>query len=334
MNILTNSRLQSYRRCAREEFLRYQMGLTPAVEGEPLRFGSGMHHGLEAWWNGAGLDASLAALGLSDAYERIRAEELLRGYDARWGDEAFEVIAVEHEFRLPLINPETGAPSRTWQLGGKKDVLVRDAEGRAWVMEHKTSSDDIGPGSMYMERLRLDGQVSMYFRAAREMGYEPAGVIYDVIGKVGLRPLKATPVELRKYTKPTKADPISRLYANQRESDETPEEYRARVREHIIANVDDYQRARVMRLESEIVEFERELWQQASSMRDAMRLGVSPRNPDACKRFNSMCSYFDICTGVETPDSDRWKRLEWPHSELTKPKEEAEDETSNCNETA
>jgi hypothetical protein len=326
MNLLTHSRLQAFRRCAREEFLRYRQGLVPTTESEAIRFGSAMHLALENWWKTGDLSAAILVLAcLSDVFERIRAEELLRGYDARWADAMLTPIAVEHEFRLPLINPETGAPSRTWQLGGKKDVLVRDAEDRAWVMEHKTSSDDIGPGSMYIERLRLDGQVSMYFRAAREMGYQPAGVIYDVIGKVGLRPLKATPIELRKYTKKT-----GEIYANQREFDETPDEYRARVREHIIANVGDYyQRAEVMRLESEIAEFERELWQQASAMRDAARLGVAPRNPDACKRFGSMCGYFDICTGVESQESDRWKRLNWPHPELTSPKEEGDNETCN-----
>jgi hypothetical protein len=188
---------------------------------------------------------------------------------------------------------------------GKIDVLVSDSAGRLWIIEHKTSSADIGPGSDYIARLRLDGQVSMYLRAARELGLgEPAGVIYDVLGKVGLRPYKATPVEARKYTQ-AKIDKKtgevlepSRLYSSQRELDETVDEYSARVTEHIAANPEDYyQRAKVVRLEGEIAEFERELWQLAGTMRDAVRLQVAPRNPDACSRYGSMCSYWPICSG-------------------------------------
>jgi hypothetical protein len=43
----------------------------------------------------------------------------------------------EVPFRASLRNPATGAASRTWQLGGKLDGVVRDAAGRCYVLEHK-----------------------------------------------------------------------------------------------------------------------------------------------------------------------------------------------------
>jgi hypothetical protein len=223
---------------------------------------------------------------------------------------SLKTVAVEQEFRIPLVNPETGAESKTWQLAGKLDGLVRDEQGRLFVLEHKTSSADIGPGSDYIARLRLDGQVSMYLRAAREMGHgEPAGVLYDVIGKVALRPYKkSAEIKLKKDGTP---------YANCRLEDETPDEYRARVAEHIAANPDDYfQRVTVVRLEDELREFERELWQMGSIMRDAVRTGIAPRNPDACSRYGSMCSFWPVCSGETSQDS-------YPrgaaHSELAAP---------------
>jgi hypothetical protein len=38
------------------------------------------------------------------------------------------------------------------------------------VVEHKTSSEDVTPGSFYWSRLRMDGQVSVYFDGARALG--------------------------------------------------------------------------------------------------------------------------------------------------------------------
>lgn len=341
MNLLTVSRLQAYRRCPREERLRYQLGLrTEATDA--LRFGTLIHRGLEAWWlatEGERLRAALAALtDTDDPFDRVRAECLLTGYDERWGAADLKALAVEHEFRLPLLNPETGAESKTWQLAGKIDVIAVGPDGCV-VIEHKTSSMDIGPGSDYIARLRLDGQVSMYLRAARELGHEPVGVLYDVLGKIALRPYQATPIELRKYTqekidKKTGAivEP-SRLYSNQRESDETIEEYRARVMEHIAANPDDYyQRATVVRLEDELREFERELWQMGQVMRDAVRLEIAPRNPEACSRYGSMCNFWPICSGEASVEAYQTGPI---HPELSeKPERGGSDERNSSAEVS
>ncbi len=235
--LLTNSRLKAFRRCARLHFYSYELGYRPVEDAEALRFGTLIHLGLEAWWQallpvddlqaacerrynarggadgffddletaifeGRSLDASLLAVaGCTDPFEKVRAEEMLHGYHLRWQSAGLVPIAVEVEFTAPLVNPETGAPSRTFQLAGKLDVLARDvATGRVVIIEHKSSSEDITPGSPYWSRLRIDGQVSQYFAGARALGYEPAACIYDVLAKPFLRPAKATPMEERKYT--------------------------------------------------------------------------------------------------------------------------------------
>jgi hypothetical protein len=53
-----------------------------------------------------------------------RARVLMRGYDARWSGEVHTVVGVERQFRAPLVNPETGAASRTFELGGKNAGIV------------------------------------------------------------------------------------------------------------------------------------------------------------------------------------------------------------------
>jgi PD-(D/E)XK nuclease superfamily protein len=338
--LLTESRSSVARRCAREQHNRYDLGFVPLTAlSEPLRVGTLGHLALEAWWalsDGGELEHTRLAAALSklhghagaesDAFELVRLEEMLRGYHARWGEEHFEVIGVELEFRGPLINPETGARSRTFERGGKLDALVRDIKGRKLIVEHKFSGEDIGPGSSFWARLRMGGQAAGYIRGAEYIGHpDVVGVIYDVIGKPRLRPHKATPEAERKYTqekldKKTGAvlEP-SRLYSNQRDTDENAEEYRERVRHHIASNPDHYfQRGLVVRLEEQMVEHDREAWLLAVQIREDRRLGIHPRNPDACQRFGSVCPYFGVCCGeASLDDPTLFRQLAWPHPELS-----------------
>jgi hypothetical protein len=324
--LLTNSSTKTFRRCNREFFYRYECGYTPVSEdAEALRFGTLVHLALEAWWlakqsKGLRLVAAFDALAsCEDPFVKVRAEELMRGYEARWGGEEYEVLHVEKEFRAPLINPETLAPSRTWQRAGKLDAVVRHPSGRVYVVEHKTAATDITAGSPYWELLRIDSQVSGYLAAGAALGIAIDSCLYDVIGKPALRPYKATPVEDRKYTKPTKAQPEARLYATQREADETPEEYGQRIREHIAENPDRYyQRGEVVRLEDEAAEAAFDVWQTGRNIRDAQIAARWPRNPDSCIRFGRRCSFLDVCTSTaDITDPARFARLDNPHREIT-----------------
>ena len=87
-----------------------------------------MHKALEVWWNTVDLEAALAALAAEpDPYARATADALMRGYHVRWKDEPIRVIAVERPFVAPLVNPETGAASRTVELAGKCDAIAEVA---------------------------------------------------------------------------------------------------------------------------------------------------------------------------------------------------------------
>lgn len=308
--LLTNSQLTTFRRCQREHHYAYQLGYRATEDAEALRFGTLIHQGLEAWWMGLGLETALALAvnGAVDEYEAAKVRVLLTGYDARWSGERFEVAAVERQFRAPLVNPETGAPSRTYDLGGKLDVLL--ARG---IVEHKTTSEEVGIGSMYWRRLALNSQVSTYYAGAKSLGHEVDACVYDVIRKPSIRPLKATPAESRKYTKD------GRLYAAQREHDETPAEYAARLTDEVAANPDKYyQRGEVVRLESEEREAAFDVWQLARAMREAELAGRAPRNTDACMRYGKVCPFFDVCSGVASlEDKSRFTHVDNVHQELS-----------------
>lgn len=298
-NLLTKSRLAAARSCQRQHDILYQQGYRPVEEANALSFGTLVHKGLEFIWTSGSTNQVVLD---GDLYDMARATAMLKGYIARWHAEdveRYEVLSVEQEFDCPLVNPATGATSKTWRLAGKLDVLVRDrTTGHVWIVEHKTSSSDIGTGSAYWARLRMDTQASIYYAGAQSLGYEPAGIIWDVLAKPRLRPLEAN---------------------SRRATPETPTEFQARIEAAIAADhTPYYQRGEVVRLEAEMADAMTDIWQTGQQLRDAERLGRSPRNPDACEKWGRLCDFFPVCSGEETLDNQRLYQLSTKiHPELT-----------------
>jgi hypothetical protein len=259
------------------------------------------------------------------AFDRAKAGLLVEGYHHRWADTDLEALEVEAEFRVPLTNPATGAASRSFLLGGKIDAIARERRtGRIFVVEHKTASESFEDGSVYRARLKLNNQVSVYFRGAEALGYAPAACLYDVVGKPAIRPLKATPAAQRKYTRErldrsgNVVEP-ARLYANQREADETPEEYAVRLRDAIAGAPEQYfARFEVVRLDDEIAEHAADLWQTARAVRAAERAGHAPKNDDGCFAYGRACEFLPACTReASLDDRSRYVRTGDVHPELS-----------------
>ncbi len=326
--LLTNSSMTMFRRCPREYQFAYVIRRRSKNKAEALRFGSFFHAGLNAWWRTDGsavdkLTAGLTAMqdranqpGEGDAFELVKAEELLLGYTARWGHSDLKTLAVELQFRLPL--------STGYDLGGAIDAIAQSkmqvsrGEPSVHNVEHKTTSQDISSGAPYWSHVHaLDTQVSTYMHAARELGYAPRDTIYDAIRKPSILPLKATPEESKKYTKPTRAEPVPRLYANMRETDETPDEYRGRLRTDIASNPDRYfQRQTIVRLEADDSAHADDTTHTAEMIRFAESRNAWPRTPGACLRYGRMCDYHDVCSGNASIDDSRFETKENTHDEL------------------
>lgn len=313
--LLTVSRMRSFRGCMRRHHHEYVEGVRPLKTAEALRFGSLFHLGLEAWWRwhmsppppapapahddplSAMLDA-VAGRGV-DPFDQARADELLRGYDARWraAMDDLDVLAVEVVFDAPLLNPATLRASRTWRLAGKIDAIARRRDdGAVLVVEHKTTSEGMDDDAAhYWATLAIDHQCSAYVIGAETLGHQVTEILYDVARKPGLRPLLATPIEKQKRK------PDGTLYANQREFDESPDEYRERIRTALAEDPDrHYQRRAIPRTDNQLVEFAADAWIQASAMRDAAEFAHVPRNPEACHRFGT-CPYFAACSTGQHP---------------------------------
>ena len=315
MNSLTNSAIKTYRKCQRAYELRYERGLRPVSDAAALFFGSLWHRGLEVWWQTHDIEQTLIAVDVPDVspLDLIKLRALLTGYHYRWVDVPIETILVEAEFETPLINPITGFSSKTWTMRGNLDALARTPDSRVWLVEHKTSSEDVSSGSQYWARLRLDSQISTYFMGARALGYEVSGCLYDVVRKPAIRPYQATPIESRKYTKD------GRLYAAQRAEDETPEEYQVRLLEDIAGDPGKYfSRGEVVRLEEEEIDAAHDAWQFGRLIRESQLANRWPRNPDACVTYGRECEYWPICTKTASADDPtRYYVEEQVHSELS-----------------
>lgn len=312
---LTSSSLATARSCLRRYQYAYELGYRPLATAEALRFGTGFHGLLEARLEAIKDETPVPEIAQpenADPYEWRKAAAMFAGYCARWESDAadYEVIAVEVPFETWMTTPD-GHRSTKWKVSGKLDGLLRERRtGRHLLLEHKTSSEDIRPGTDYWVRLRLDAQVSIYYQGAAALGFQVDACLYDVIGKPGLKPLKATPPESRKYTKEGK------LYANQRDADETPEDYEARLMQEIAAAPERYyQRAEVVRLEAEIAAAHHDTWE----MSRLLSSGHHPRNPRACLEWGRTCSYIGPCTGAGSLDDEtRFRRLTDVHPELGK----------------
>ena len=325
LRVVTNSELRTWRLCARRHKFQYIARRRPRKTHEALAFGTLWHLGLEHWWSTTGegrLSAGLAALRSSpgaDPYALAVCETMLAAYTALYGDQDLETVCVEQSFEVPLVNPETGVASRTFRLGGKFDGIAREPAGRLVVVEHKTTASDIEQGSLYWKKVHsLDTQVSLYLSGARAAGYAVEACLYDCARKPGIKPLRATPEESRKWTRPTKADPAPRLYANQREHDETPEEYAQRVADDIAERPERYfARGEVVRLEKDDDGHAYDTWQQARMMREAELAGFAPKNPDSCSSFGG-CPYLPVCSNETTIDDDSlYRTADTAHEELS-----------------
>jgi hypothetical protein len=130
-------------------------------------------------------------------------------------------------------------------------------------------------------------------------------VLYDVLLKPKMDRLHATPPIKRQYTKVTKANPVSRLYADQRENDESDDEYEMRVLEDICARPEHYyQRGTVVRLEHDHAAHLRDVKGTVHLLQVARGMGEDiPRNTDSCFKYGRPCDFYACCSsGVDVMD--------------------------------
>jgi len=310
MRLITTSEIRTYQRCREEHRLTYLQGWRAAEPATALAFGTAIHAGLETWWYPSELPLRLAtsvgaqkasALGL-DMYDRVAVQVMLEAYHERWQGERDDYIV--RSLETNFCRDRAG-----YQLGGRYDGLIEaDRPRRLLVLEHKTTSEEIAPGTDYWSHLALDRQIDHYLIASGA-----SGVLYDVLRKPKIRPERMTPIGKQKRKKD------GGLYAGQRDADESPHEWEARLR---AAYADEEQgpwfvRREVVRLPHELERANRELDQLAHEILAAQEHRPAPRTADACKRYGRRCDYWLACTGQAELQELPLRRATTTHEELT-----------------
>jgi hypothetical protein len=305
---VSHSRMQVLQTCEQLHQYQYVQGYRPTEGIYALEFGSDLvHKPLEAWKlahkDGRPADALPAALAAidgcdADELDKIKARVLLCGYDARWAGAMvdYEVLAVEVPFEIKIGD--------VTYVGFIDSIWRQRSTSRNLVVEHKSVSQktDISAASDYWRRLRMEPQISMYFRGARALGFEPNACLWDVLVRPDIKLLQATPEASRKYKK------TGELYANQRAEDETLPEFQARLTDLICETPTDwYARREVVRLPEELTRFEDDVAALSKRCKEAEEdpFYHAPRNASACFKWGGRpCSFLPVCDGSGSLDDE------------------------------
>jgi hypothetical protein len=315
------SEARALQRCPREWSFAYQQRRVPIVRPESLTRGSSVHRWLNAWWKLGGRDE----LGFQSIPSELPSDPIARacclGYAARYELPHLQDVEVELPFTATIGGVKCAGTVDA--LGWKsipEDNAMRHASEMV-IVEHKTTSSDISPGSLYWRQVsQTDLQVSLYAAA-----FPGATILYDVVRKpdfersqVPLCDDQGSPIVLdgaglrvRKTTGDKgwrRTGDKERGYILQTRP-ETDDELVARCLEAMSNEPDKYfQRQVIVRLEHEHALFEADVssidklrWQFSLVDHSAIR---PPRNPASCHAFNRPCGYFEVCWGSESIDND------------------------------
>jgi len=292
---------------------------------------------------------------LPDVYERARARAAIVGYWERWGAEPWEILAVEEQFRFLLGDIEIGgkidALIRDLATGlvyvVEHKFTSQDATAGSVYWERLTIDTQV---SIYVDGAAFLGHgeiAGVIYDAISKPQHDPALATPEerrkytiekrtagkgckwcggVAGGRKKEPVQGTgkapgdlPCPMCKgsgWEVEPKHEP-SRLYAGQRDSDESPDAFEARVLEAIAKSPDSfYRRATIVRLEDELPKMRADILDTIRLAKVADLFDIHPRNPDACAKYGSLCGFFDACAGrADITDPVRFPRG-MAHAEL------------------
>lgn len=319
----TYSMWNLFRNCRKAAHWRYVLEFVPLERDRHLSFGSLIHQCLDVWHRSRDLPATLEVVDRAcpnraqDEEERRvwhLATAMMRGYAARYAQEEFEVVALEKAFEGEIINPETGAASRSFVLAGKVDGIVRIGDEH-FLLEHKTAA---GVDAGYLERLWTDFQITVYAcYVGKALGVRIAGVLYNILVKARLQQgsgeteeeFAARRAELVARSKTGKSTAKRRL-------PESDEEFQARLAAKY-AEPEMFHRELLYISRDQFDTLRAELWELTQAFLDARRRDVWYQNTSFCFQYGKPCPYFALCRSGGSPNVlENFYERRPPHEEL------------------
>ena len=319
----TYSMWSLFRNCRMACMKRYIEHLVTLSEDHNLRFGSAIHRFLECWHRTRNLDKVLDLI--DRAYPDRAADDdqlrdwhlataMMSAYTAHYPKEDFDVIALEKTFQGEIINPATGAASRSFILAGKVDGIVKDGS-EYFLLEHKTASN-IDSG--YLERLWTDFQIILYsWYIEKALGIRIAGVIYNILCKARLQQSKGeTEAEFEARRAALIAKSKTGKSSAKRKMPEGDDAYQARLAKKY-TDPEMFHRELLYFSRDRFQVLQAELWELTQTFLDARRRDSWYQNTDFCFKWNRPCAYYPLCSSdLSTTVRDNFYRIEPPHTEL------------------
>ena len=321
--VSTYSMWSLFRNCRKAVDWRYLQQLVPLRRDRNLHFGSIIHECLEAWHQRRDLDEVLALINRLCA-NRLQDENqhrdwhlataMMRAYAVRYAADDFEIVALERNFQGPIVNPATGAASRSFVLAGKIDGIVR-VGGEYFVLEHKTASQ---MDADYLEKLWTDFQITLYAHYIEQtLGIPITGILYNVLVKARLQQSKGETVEefeLRRAELLAKSK--TGKTTAKRKLPETDEEFQQRLAEKY-AEPTMFHREMLYLSRDRFDILRSELWELTQAFLDARRRGVFYQNTAFCFNYQRPCAYFALCRSNGNPNvRDNFYQRVAPNEEL------------------
>jgi hypothetical protein len=227
------------------------------------------------------------------------ATAIMRAYAARYATDDFDVIALEKNFEGPIVNPATGAASRSFQLAGKVDGIVRIG-AEHFILEHKTAAQVDGD---YLEKLWTDFQITIYAHYIEQtMGMPITGILYNVLVKAKLQQGKGeTEEEFQSRRAELLAKSKTGKTTAKRRLPETDEEFQQRLAEKY-ADPAMFHREMLYLSRDRFDVLRSELWELTQAFLDARRRGVFYQNTAFCFNYQRPCAYFALCRSNGNPN--------------------------------
>jgi len=299
----TNSSLACARRCLTEYDLNYNLRLTPDHDDAEARdVGTLWHDAHEARTKGGDPFEVISKRAPSSLWsEKLR--RMFAAYEWYYQDQSFDVIDAEGRFSFDV-------GGKTFR--GRRDLRIRDKDGRKGLLERKTTSSDIGDDSMYWAKLPLDTQVGLYAISDEEV---PVFIVYDVVRKPTIRPKALAKKDAGRMRKEALASPdkggvyydehfsLDEIDAAELNGQETDRMYGARLTADMGDQPEKYfRRMPVYRSAEDFQTLIDNVLQQAELIEYAQAYQLMHRNPDSCQDFGR-CQYFALCSNNIRPQA-------------------------------
>ena len=317
--MITQSSLGLYRACPRRYQWRYIKGWRDQTPSDALEIGTLVHRGLDLFWTSTSWSDARRTL-VQESPKFFHSEEgkiylaqvlaYVEGYYTQYNLDDWETLGVEEDFKIEIGGVE---------FAGKMDARARrKSDGKQFLIEHKTAkfADD-----SYFARLAsaMNTQLVLYREAVRIMSGEDCGLLYDVILKSNSAPTYRADETTGKIPRPRRRKDESEEDFDVRKMSlmETLDEYRVRLTQDYIGNPDKYIRKIITCTEQEHEEALKDILFVAAQIHQSKEHERYPRNSNNCWSYGRNCEYFNICVGVDTPEtSGHLELVENLHPEL------------------